>query len=366
MIDIQCLNKQQLAEFVASDTFRKLPHLPISRHRALAQCLNPRMDQQDVLLLLAWYKGEMVGYLGCLPDLFFPENEMAEKCSWLSCLWVDERHRGKSIAQKLVMRSVAETNGMVLLADYTPESRGVYDKLGFSDLEVRKGIRLYCRLELHRLLPPKRHFFQKIKPLLQAVDALGNVFVDLVARFNVVKAPAGTVEYVTQADAEVQQFISARQGQELCRRRVEDLNWAVQNPWVLSGPPNEESRRYYFSSVDWHCEFVGVKIRDAENRLCAFVILARRNHALKLPCCYFSTGAASMVASVIDRHIKAWRISTFTAFHPELVAHYQANRTAALFKKPINRYFLAARRFVERLHGRTFEMQDGDGDGFFT
>ncbi len=367
MIDIQCLNKRQLADFVQSEPFLTLPNLPISRHRAAAQVCNPRAKPDDTLLILAWLEGELVGYLGVLPDLYFVADKPPEKCGWLSCLWVSDQHRGKSIAKLLVTKGVQAIGGRVLLTEFTPQAKQLYDKLGFfTDLQLRTGIRLYKRLELHRLLPPKRSIFKKIKPLLQATDAVFNVLVDTVNRLRPTKARSANWQYVKEISPDIQRFIGENQGPELFRRSEPELNWALKNPWVLAAPPDDWSRRYYFSSVDHAFDFVCVTVRDAESRLRAFLIFAKRNRNLKLPCCYLSEGSAALAAEAIDWHIQHWGINTFSTFHPEIVQHYQTNRTFALHKKDIKRHYLATKLLAESLAGQSFNIQDGDGDCFFT
>jgi GNAT superfamily N-acetyltransferase len=367
MIEIQHLNKGQLAEFVQSPAFQNLPNLPISAHRASAQCFNPRAGENDTLLLLAWLEGELVGYLGVLPDWYFPAEGDAEKCGWLSCLWVSDQHRGKSIAKLLVTQGVAAIGGRILLTEFTPQAKQLYDKLGFfDDLKISAGIRLYCRLELQRLLPPKGSVFEKIKPLFRVSDAVGNVLVDMVTRLRRPKPLAGICRYTRHIDDETAQFIAGKQESELFRRGQKELNWALENPWIRSGKPDEASRRYYFSSVDHQFEFVCVKVYDAENTLRAFLIFAKRNRTLKLPCCYLAEGAAPLVASVIQAHIREWGINTFSTFHSEMVQHYQTNRTFALHKKAITRHYLATHRLAESVAGHQFDIQDGDGDCFFT
>ena len=367
MIEIQTLNKEQLAAFVQSEAFSKLPNLPISRHRAASQEKNPRASDDDILLLLACLEDEIVGYLGMLPDQYYVDAAHFEKCCWLSCLWVSEQHRGKSIAKILLTQGVAAYGGRALLTEFAPRSKVVYERLGFfTDLRTQQGIRLYYRLDLHHLLAPKRAIFRKIKPLLQAIDALGNVMVDAFRKLQPTSSKLATYSYSEEISDDIQHFIADKQGAELFKRGQNDLNWAIKNPWVLASPPDDMSRRYYFSSVDRTFDFVCIKVYDAELRLRAFLILAKRHRNLKIPCCYLTEGAAALAAEVIDQHIHHWRINTFSTYHPELVQHYSTNRTFALYKKPLKRVYIAANQLADSLVGRQYDLQDGDGDCFFT
>lgn len=366
-MEIKTLNKKQLAEFVHSEAFSNLPNLPITRHRARSHERNPRAGKDDILLLLAYLEGEIVGYLGMLPDQYYLDDTHFEKCGWLSCLWVNEQYRGKSIAKTLITKGAAAYGGRALLTEFAPQSKVVYERLGFfSDLRTQQGIRLYYRLDLHHLLPPKRNLFRKMKPLFQAIDALGNVMVDTVRRLQRTPPKLVTYAYEEEISAEIQDFIAEKQSTELFRRGQNELNWAIKNPWVLASPADDMSRRYYFSSVDQSFDFVCVKVYDAEMRFRAFLILAKRHRNLKIPCCYMTTGAVALVAEVIEQHIRLWQINTFSTFLPDLVQHYRANRTFALYKKNLNRVYIATNQMALSLADHLYDLQDGDGDCFFT
>ena len=367
MIEIQSLNKEQLTEFVHSDRFRRLPNLPISAHRAASQACNPRAREDDILLLLAWWNNELVGYLGVLPDQYFVNDQQSYPCGWLSCLWVSEAHRGQSIAKLLVTRGAETMGGHILITEFTHHAKQLYDKLGlFSDLKISTGIRLYRRLELHRLLPPKRPFFRKIMPLLRLTDHLGNAVINALSQLLKPQTPSLQYAYTTEITPEIQAFIAKNQQHELFRRGQTELNWALKNPWIHAGHQDENSRKYYFSSVDHTFDYIGVTAYDAEMNLVALLLFAKRNHTLKLPYCYCSTAHIPPVAEIIDFHLHLWNIKTFTTFHPQLVEHYHATRTAALHKKNLKRHYIATKPMTENLNGRTFQIQDGDGDCFFT
>lgn len=366
MIRIQRLNRQELAEFIRSETYKTLPDLPISAHRAAAQLLNPRLDETHTLLILAWLDGELVGYMGILPDLYFKGQQPAA-CGWLTCIWVSDRHRGKSIGKQLVASGLEEIDGKVLVTDFAPQSKQLIYSLGyFDDLQVRQGIRLYFRLDLHRLLPPRKKIFEHLKPLLRLADASANLLIDMKALLFPPRKPGGNWDYVEAVTPEIRDFIAEKQGRELFRRNMPELNWALNNPWILSAPLDEDSRRYYFSSVDRSFDFVCLTLRDAQDQLQAFLILAKRRRTLKMPCCYLAEGLEHEVARLIHWHIHEWGINTFSTFHTEMLRYYRTNRTFALYKKELKRQFPASKKMAADLAGQSFEIQDGDGDCFFT
>ena len=102
---IRKLNRRGLKEFIESDEFEKMPHIPISRHRAYSQINNPRLKENDILLLISYHDGEMSGYLGALPDDILINN-LNEHCAWMSCIWINPKMRGRNIAYTLVSEAL--------------------------------------------------------------------------------------------------------------------------------------------------------------------------------------------------------------------------------------------------------------------
>lgn len=365
MIHLTLLNEAGLRAYLDSAEFAASPVLPIVPLRAQSHLLNPRLRAHDVLLLLAHTAGgQLVGYLGVLPDTAFLATGEARHCGWLSCLWVSPAHRGQRIAQQLLQSAFEAWDNQIFITEYTAPAEQLYRKIGsFRDLTTRPGLRLYLRADTATLLPPKRPALARVRPLLRLLDGAANAVLDL--RRALAKAPpTPMVEYVMQIDAETEEFIRRRQGAQLTRRGAAELNWLLHHPWLRSAPrPDADGQRYHFSSVANPFHFQALKVRDAHDQLAAFLILARRGNALKLPYCYHS-GNVGQVAEVIFAHLRQWRIATFTTFQPDLVQFLRAHATPALLQRPAVRKYMVSTALSNLPAG--FELQDGDADCSFT
>lgn len=173
---IEKLNGDELRAFVMSEAFTQLEHIPVSRHRAVSQSRNPRANAEDILLLVAYDGDELVGYLGLLPDDLHVGEEVYH-FAWMTTIWVNPVARGKGVARSLLDMAMEIYQGRILGTDFTEEAKAIYLKTGHFDLlEKYEGIRLYYRFNLSYLLPPKRSFFRRVKPVLQMADAVLNFF----------------------------------------------------------------------------------------------------------------------------------------------------------------------------------------------
>lgn len=367
MIELERLNRRELLAFVATDTYRQMAALPISLHRAISHAHNPRAEDEDVLLIIARENKVMVGYIGVLPDRLHFDDDRTEKGGWLSCLWIDPVQRGKGIAKLLVEAAIESWSQRILVTEFTGPAKRLYDKIGlFEDLQIKLGLRLYLRMDLAKILPPKRPLFQKICPLLKLFDRAVNLIMDIRYLF---PPPAIELpfEYVNGIDEEIEALIEDQQQRQLFRRKKPELRWIVEYPWLLSAPDTDfPSEKYAFSSVDRSFNQVMIKVRNVDGRLTGFMMLSRRDRHLKVPYFYAESAAVKDMGRLIARHLKMWKINTFTTYHPSLITYFQEQRAGALFQKSIQRHYIISRIFDHPEKYDRYEIQDGDADCAFT
>lgn len=305
MIEIKPLNKKQLLEYLDSNEFRTGAIIPISLHRALSQTKNPRLKEEDVILLLAFYGGNLLGYLGVLPDTIFLKNREPIRMGWLSCIWISQEARGKGISNKMISKSLELWNKKILLTEYVPAIKIIYDKTHhfYETPYSKKGIRLYIKSDLYNILPPKKTIFQKFKGLFKAFDSVANIILSIRLVFFKEDVSHLHFEYIDHIDEEVNDFIANRQEKQLFKRNADDLNWIIHNPWVLSSDQKDDlNKKYYFSSTAKSFNFYSLKVRNSGNKLIAFMIFAKRDNNLKLPYFYYD-GCIDQAIKVLNYHL---------------------------------------------------------------
>lgn len=368
MIEFKALNKEELEQFINSKEYIRVKTLPITKHRALSHIKNPRADKDDVLLIIAYEESDIVGYLGILPDLLFLSNNKSIKCGWLSCFWVDSSKRGKGIGEQLIRKSLEYWDNKIMSAEFVAFTQVIYDKTkAFGNPLEKSGIKLYFRMDLQTILPPKKRIFQRVKKYLKVTDALINKLLDV--RFFLFRnlLPSVKIEYVTEIDDEIRKFISRFQFGRHFKRNIKELNWIINYPWIISAPYQDfDSQRYYFSSIDKSFNFYCLKIRNDSDELIAFLVFSKRNNNLKLPFCYMEKTVLNEVAKIIENHILNWRINSFITFNPELVTYFSTHKTKSIFKKKIERKYMISNTINTLIKIEENKIQDGDGDCAFT
>lgn len=368
MIEFRLLNQAGLKQFIESEEYKSLKNLPITKHRAISHIHNPRADKDDVLLIMAYIENEMVGYLGILPDRLFLSNENSYKFGWLSCLWVDVATRGKGIGEQLIKKSLMLWDNKIMSADFVPSTKKIYDKTeAFDQPFTISGIRLYIRMDLQTILPPKKPIFQNIKIILKIGDTLINYFLDVRFLIRKNELPPYKIEFINKLDDETGQFISRFDEDQLFKRGIHELNWILGYPWILSSTNKDrDSLRYHFSSIDKSFDYYCLKLCNGQNELIAFLIFTKRNRILKLPYCFMNKEVLPAVVQIIEFYILQWKINSFTTFHPDIVAYFTSHKTISIYKKQIERSYMISKTISYALKDLKFNIQDGDADIVFT
>ena len=252
---IQTLNQSQLAEYIQSAGYRSQPAIPIGYHRALSHIANPRVGENDVLLIIAKNKTKMLGYLGVIPGHFQHPDGRKQEIGEMSCMWVDTAARGQGIAVKLLVKAGELYNGLLVATDYVPGTKKIYNRSGGFHLEpyTLPGLRLYVQSNLTRILPPKKPLFVKLKPILKYIDH----FINFISNFDINKSSKfshpqniriQTPDELNEADYS---FIKPQQQGEVFARDLKTFNWMLRYPWILESPTVDSlHQKYYFSSFE--------------------------------------------------------------------------------------------------------------------
>ncbi|MBK9255911.1 MAG: GNAT family N-acetyltransferase [Saprospiraceae bacterium] len=368
MMVIKTYNKNELIKLLDTDIYHKSEHIPISIHRAKSQISNPHANDTDVILICTYFNTVLTGYLGILPDNIYDKNQdKYVHCGWMSCLWVHPEYRGKKIAQSLIHKCFEVWDGHIILTEYTGAAGSLYEKSDlFQVLTLQTGVRLYNRASFESILPPKHTFFQKTKSLLKFKDRLINSIFDIRFLFYNPQIKNHSLEFVSQADEEIRQFILQHNEQHLFKRNLNEINWILQFPWVLNMPePDQMSQKYHFTSgASQFCNYA-LKVRNSQGKLEGFFIFTNIKGHLKMPYCFHKNNL-EMVKEVIEYMMIKLRVHTFTTYQENIAAFLIKKSKTAWLKREVNRPYLISQKLHHISNGQKPEIQDGDGDCAFT
>ncbi|MCW3161403.1 GNAT family N-acetyltransferase [Chryseobacterium oryctis] len=359
MIHLKTLNKKELEEFVSSGNYKKYDFLPITAHRAQSHIKNPKATDEQTLLILAFEDEELAGYLGCFPD-YFDINNQKLRYAWLSTLYISNKFRGKKIAQKLLQKAFEEYDEKIVLTEFTKEAESLYNKIGsFQYIQPKNGKRFYFRTDFENIIPSKKPKTKALKPIFR----LGDIFLNSAISFKnqFIKKPDFTYEILYKIDSESTDFISNFQS----NRNTEEINWFIENPWVLEGNQKEED--YLFSSYSKVFKYYWVKIFDENNHLKICSLLLIRDGHLKIPYLFSKSDLADFI-DLLSYFIVKNKIITLTSYQTEFNQKAEAEKYfPKIHERNIQRRYMFHNTLIEALPENFNPIfQDGDGDCVMT
>ncbi len=361
-MEIVAYTAAQLVAFTQSEQFNTLQHIPLSRLRALSHLHNPRLAAETPIMYMAWLNNQVEGYRMVLCDTIYNDDVAMPVC-WYSCVWVNPAMRGKGIAKGLVNRCLEDWGGRIFGADAVPESRNLYLSTGlYKGEHYLNGTRAYLRASFADILVKRKPVLSSLKPLLNVGDALLNLF----TATNVLPLPK-EIEVVTTVDDEVAAFIQPYLANLLFKRAKDDLNWITQNPWIRSGEPDSESKRYYFSSVAKRFEFIQWLLRNENGKIAGYAMLSIRDGHLKTPYVFVEEAHIPTLAKALNSLMVNEQLEMLTTFHPGLVQYFAQHKRPYIFVKSIRREYFASKPISQYIEmGAQPNICDGDGDQAFT
>ena len=367
-MEIKTYNSAQLNDLIQSEQFQLMPVIPISTHRAVSHINNPRASIDDTLMIIAYDNNEMVGYLGVLADKIYNTKGEEYKCGWLSCMWVNPVLRGKGIAKQLLATAFKSWNDHILVTEFTPEAKGLYDRSGnFNDLRTNHGLRCYLRFNLHEVLPKKNEKYKKYSSILNAADAIANIPNSARLFFHRAQNnPSIEFKVIDSISPALETYIHSKSKGSFESRSVADLNWISNCPWLLQSPPTHESKRYHFSSIAENFSSIQVEIRN-ENKIVGYLYLTIRDGHLKVAYAYFEKEILPDVVEYMNGLMIERELNMFTVFHKDIVAYLNSHSHPYIYNRSIKRNYIITKALDSYFPDKgDLIIQDGDADCAFT
>ncbi len=308
----------------------------------------------------------MIAYRCLYPDHLYHDNETIN-FSWISGSWVDPEYRRQGLSMKILKHIVDDLKIPLLFSNYAPQSKALYDKsAAFKSIRLLNGKRRYFRFALYELLPARHVFFRKIKPLLWLTDAYLNAIFDVRFSFQKEIQTQSLCKEVSLDDPAVEAFVANANTKNPFRRNTAELKHSAEYPWVIEKPePDDNDKKYIFSSTANRFQYLYFKIADAENNIQGFFMLKIRDHAISLPYAFIQDSDADLVRKRILFYVKKYKLKYLTVFNNAVNNSFNTHKSAVLYSKPMVRDFYCD-EFLQGKIKPDHEFYEGDGDHLYT
>jgi hypothetical protein len=364
-MEIKTFTVAELKTALGTEDFWQSATLPITKHRALSYCRNPRADEDDPVLLVAYQDNQVIGYLGILPDMIFAADR-AYKLGWLTSWWVDPAWGRTGVGAILLFSALNAYDQYIGVSGSSNEARKALDaSQKFISIKSLRGLEIRLRSDA------TGHILRKL-PVLNILRGLFKIFdwvTDQVAIFrNFIWQRRNdlsrdlTFEYISTIDDQTGRFIQRYHQHDLTRKEQSDLSWIMNSPWILSAPLKDSvSKRYYFSSRADRFLYLGVKVFENQSEMIGFFLLKVRDDRMSVLYSYCDRRHAGRVTAAVLHQARAMAIRTLSLFDEQLVAGFSALGAPCWSTQKKSRGFSLSKAFTD-VPLSNYRLNGGDGD----
>jgi hypothetical protein len=364
-MEIKAFTVAELKAALASEAFWLADPLPITKHRARSYCRNPRAAADDLVLLVAYGEGRVIGYLGILPDKIFAGDESC-KIGWLTSWWVDPAYAHAGVGAILLFKAFNAYDQHIGVSGSSRKARQALQATRkFMDLNPLRGLDIRLRLNVTGMVLRRVPAMKIFRVVFKAFDALSDRIMNLRSLIWQRRNPHccdPAFEYISAVDEQTDRFIKQHHRQDLSRKEKSDLSWIMNNPWILSAPHKDSAgRRYYFASQAGRFFYLGIKVFDQQKEMLGFLLLKIRDDRMSVVYAYFDNRHAEYITAAALHHALAMDVTILSLYDAQLTASFTRLGFPCWKAEKKSRGFSLSRVFAD-LPLADCRLQGGDGD----
>lgn len=287
-VEIVSYTKEDLKRLLSDEQFWAQPRLAITKRRAISHLSNPRAVDSDTVLITAHSKGQLIAYLGILPDLLRSNDQERIRFGWATTWWVETESRYKISAAMILFAALQKYPNR--LAGCHPSKDA--ERIWATTKLFRECIR-FDRSYFIMAPPPSFRLFSP--PIRWFTGAKNRIIFDRGLQKHGLE-----IRTVGAFDGAVEAFVNTRAiGDPLARDAVY-WKWVLNFPWMSSSPEDETAQKSYVFSV-FAKDFRQVPLLVVRHgAIIAFLVMTFRDGRLSLKYADYDRCDAADVATAVQ------------------------------------------------------------------
>jgi hypothetical protein len=265
----------------------------------------------------------------------------------------------------MLQEVLADWDSNVLSTNFTTFSGSVIDKTKqFVEVDTLKGVRVYLKPCLARILPPKGVLFAQLKPFWFLIDFLFSICNPLPLFRRLIKINDISLEYSHSADEEVVRMFQEYTRMSPLQRTGNELKWILDFPWLVSSPLGDRvGGKFFFSSSPKRFDQLITKV-FRKGILLGIIMTNFTDGYLTTPYIICAEGDESVFARVILKQAISMQCVRVTTFHEAVGDAIRAVKPIGLFSIGQKRKVFCTKSLFEKM-GKVPNFIEGDGDCAF-
>lgn len=286
-LEIAEYTKRELRSLLADESFWAQPRLPITRRRAVSQVANPRAEENDPVLLTAHFQGQLVAYLGVLPDRVNDPSEGWIRFGWLTAWWADKESQQRLAAMKLLFAAMKRYGNRLAASSPASEAARAYVGSGRFEEHGRCGRSFFIVS-----LPPS---WGRLSRAAQWVAGVKNHLIS----GRSLKRHGLQIQISDVFNEEMESFLNARAEKDVFGRDSAYWSWVLQYPWMSTTDEDQVAQKNYAFSV-YAGDFRQIPMWvSRRGTMIAFLLMTLREGRLTLKHAYYDLADGGYVAAAL-------------------------------------------------------------------
>ncbi len=370
------LKKIKISELTAltqSAEYANWKQLPISPARALSQSLNPDARPDDIALIIALdeLKSDLIGFIGALPSV--AQSPEPSRVAWVTNWWVSGNHRGKGIAQMLLINLLEVWGNVLCFQDLTLPTLKIIEKKDLFQTIRKLGVVVYVRPGLVNRLKKACYsaaknnvFYSAViySGLLWLIDQMGNFTLFFPQQIWIRSINSPKPKVISTPSLQDFEFIKANSTDNFHVPRPEEFEMS---PWLVKPSPEMRflSEKYPYSS--FARSFSSFWLRwENDGQINALLFVTLREGVLKTQYVYCNDEFAKILpAALLTYCFSNMKVDTLMTAHGFLPEFYISSRLPVLKKRKFTRYLAVSKDIMMNFKIEPV-FHDGEGDYKFT
>lgn len=310
-VEIVEYTKQDLEGLLADDFFWAQPRLPITKRRALSHIFNPRAEENDTVLITASAEGQLIAYLGLLPDWWVQAGQAPIKFAWTSAWWVDKQSKYRSSAAMILLTALERYSNRIAGSSPSDQAR----RVGDASRQFR-----YC------VKFQGSYFVMAPPPSFRGLSSATKWFVSAKNRitFRTSLQERGLeIQTVDAFNAAAESFINTQAVDDPFARDSKYWKWVLDYPWMSATEEDKIAQeRYAFSVFAKDFRQIPMFV-SRQGVFIAFFLMTVRDGRLILKYAYYAASDAVDVAIALQAVVAEINPWLFVCGDPVLNAAFK-------------------------------------------
>ncbi|UII76147.1 hypothetical protein LV716_18060 [Flagellimonas sp. HMM57] len=239
-LQVVSVTKKELRFYLETKAEERDYLLPLSENKAQWILEKPGMDEEDVCIVFAHSKGEVLSFAYLLPDVLSSTNTETDRSNrkvfWMPQWWASTAAKGTVISTYIFNEALRITNQRVLTKAYEQNADTFYKKQPFSIIQTMQRHTIFIALD-HKMIIQRIPILRYIKFFFKWLEKASRTIYYWLNRSRIKGITKNIkIKYINQLDTDAWNFVKPFLENDLIAKDKDYVNWQIANKQYIPVP----------------------------------------------------------------------------------------------------------------------------------